>query len=217
MKEQVTQAEEKYEVAKKEAQRHKEDAKHTRRRLAGYDHQIKKVQQERDESQSNILTMKVAQQKQANENGWVGETLHKLVLVEASTTGKAWQVKHELSTEKLNLAREHSELQKKWKELQEVLEGQQKSSLPDAAIARYEKELEGAREEVDETRKLQALREENLRDVIYQYKKLESKYDAVVSRVKDRMWSDGIESERQDVVTPNEVLGGVNALAIVAV
>lgn len=97
-------------MAKKEAQRQKEEAKHTRRRLTGCLGQVKRLEQEQESTLATITAMKVKEQKAGNEDGWTDDFMHKLLVVEASRKGQTWQAKKEFLTEKRRLVKANMEM-----------------------------------------------------------------------------------------------------------
>jgi hypothetical protein len=99
-------------MVKKEAQRHKEEAKNTRRRLTGCLRQVKKFEQEQKIALATITVMKVKDQKARNEEGWTEDFMHKLLVVEASTKGQTWQAKREFLTEKRRLVKANMEMKR---------------------------------------------------------------------------------------------------------
>jgi chromosome segregation ATPase len=119
-------------MAKKEAQRHKEEAKHTRRRLTGCLGQVKRLEQEQEVTLATITVMKVEEQKARNEDGWTDDFLHKLLVVEASTMGQTWQAKKEFLTEKCRLVKANIEMKRYCEDmLKEVdVEEDGKTSIP---------------------------------------------------------------------------------------
>jgi hypothetical protein len=57
----------------------KRQAKCTRRRLAGCQSQVKRLEQKQDIALATIAVMKVEEQKARNEEGWTDDFMHKLL------------------------------------------------------------------------------------------------------------------------------------------
>ena len=96
--------------AKIEADRQKEEAKHARRRLTGCLRQVKKLQEDQNEARATIASLKADQQKCWNDGRWTKESMHKMILIEATVTAQAWRTQRELQVEKGLLIRERDEL-----------------------------------------------------------------------------------------------------------
>ena len=96
--------------AKIEADRQREEAKHARRRLTGCLRQVKRLLVDQKEAQATIASMKADQHKRWNDSRWNKESMHKMLLIEATVTARAWRTQRELQVEKNLLVRERNEL-----------------------------------------------------------------------------------------------------------
>jgi chromosome segregation ATPase len=106
----VSQVEEELRIAKKDAQRHKEEAKHTRRRLTTYLRKVEKLEIDQDFALDTITGLKATKQKGQDENLWSDDVLHHMMLIEAAVAGRAWNQRQEVVREREQLAHENGEL-----------------------------------------------------------------------------------------------------------
>jgi chromosome segregation ATPase len=106
----VATAEEELHFAKKETQRHKEEAKHTRRRLTAFLRNTELVDLDHEIALLIPEVLETKPQDQHDGNPWSGDVHRKMFLAEASLVGKAWNEKFELVKEKERLTHENGEL-----------------------------------------------------------------------------------------------------------
>ena len=106
----VAAAEDQVRVAKREARRHREEARHTRRRLTTFIRKVDKLESEQQMDSDHIPEFKETKQLAIDTLPLSAETLHRMIAVEAMVVGKAWQEKRELLSDQRRLANENEEL-----------------------------------------------------------------------------------------------------------
>lgn len=110
MQAQVSNAQEQMRLVKKEAQKHKEEAKHTRRRLTSFLKKVDKLAADKDHAYETIMELKATKQKVLNDIPWSSDVLHRMMITEATVVGKAWQERRMLQKNSQQLANENEEL-----------------------------------------------------------------------------------------------------------